>query len=50
MEEKKKHNIEEKVWQQIRAALEQIQYGSVTVVVHEGRVVQIETNEKKRLV
>ena len=49
MSENKRHNIEEEVWKQIRNALEQIQFGSVTIVVHEGKVVQIETNEKKRL-
>lgn len=48
-ETKKKHEISEKAWQQIHSALENLQFGSVTVVVHEGKIVQIETNEKTRL-
>ena len=33
----------------VRAALENLRFGSVNVTVHEGRVVQIDVTEKKRL-
>lgn len=35
--------------QQIKEEIEKIQFGSVTIVVHEGKVVQIDTSTKKRL-
>ncbi len=34
---------------QILAAIEGIRFGSVEIVVHEGRIVQIERREKVRL-
>ena len=34
---------------QILAALDGIRYGSVEIVVHDGRIVQIERREKVRL-
>ena len=33
----------------VRAALANLKYGSVNVTVHEGRIVQIDVTEKKRL-
>lgn len=33
----------------VREALTGLKYGSVSVTVHEGRVVQIDVTEKKRL-
>lgn len=33
----------------VRAALASLKYGSVNLTVHEGRVVQIDVTEKKRL-
>lgn len=35
--------------QQIKEEIEKIQFGSVTIVVHEGKIVQIDTSTKKRL-
>lgn len=32
----------------IRHALERLRFGSITVTVHEGRVVQIDVTEKRR--
>ncbi|HZU63382.1 MAG TPA: YezD family protein [Novosphingobium sp.] len=32
----------------VRAALQDLRYGSVALTVHEGRVVQIDITEKKR--
>jgi len=32
----------------IRQALEGLRFGSITVTVHEGRVVQIDVTEKRR--
>ena len=34
---------------QLRQALSRLKFGSVFVTVHEGRVVQIDVTEKKRL-
>lgn len=31
------------------SALERLRYGSITVTVHDGRVVQIDVTEKRRL-
>ena len=33
----------------IRTALSSLKYGSINVMVHEGRVVQIDVTEKNRL-
>lgn len=33
----------------VREALTDLRYGSVAITVHEGRVVQIDVTEKKRL-
>ncbi len=33
----------------VREALENLRYGTVSLTVHEGRVVQIDVTEKKRL-
>ncbi len=33
----------------VREALYALRYGTVTITVHEGRVVQIDVTEKKRL-
>lgn len=32
----------------IKEELKNIDYGSVTITVHDGRITQVETNEKKR--
>jgi hypothetical protein len=39
----------EAVFTHIRHALENLQFGTVTIVVQNGRVVQIERHEKTRL-
>jgi|AGTN01.2.fsa_nt_gi hypothetical protein len=41
--------IQEKDLQKIIELLETIQYGSVTVIVQDGKILQIEKNEKIRL-
>lgn len=33
----------------VRAALQDVRYGSVTLTIHEGRVVQIDVTHRKRL-
>ncbi len=35
--------------QTVRQALANMQFGSITLTVHEGRVVQIDVTEKRRL-
>jgi hypothetical protein len=41
--------VDEEVLQQIKNQIEQIQYGSVTIVIHDSKVVQLDTSEKIRL-
>jgi hypothetical protein len=40
---------EEVVFNLVRTALQELQFGTVTIVVQNGRVVQIERHEKTRL-
>lgn len=44
-----RNNIEEKDLKKIIEFLETIQYGSVTVIVQDGKIMQIERNEKIRV-
>ncbi|MDC7295030.1 MULTISPECIES: YezD family protein [unclassified Butyrivibrio] len=39
---------EEQIWQQIREKVEGIEYGTVTITVHAGKVTQLETSTKQR--
>lgn len=52
MEETRDENIkmDEQVLKKIQEEVRKIQYGSVTIVVHGGKVVQLDTNTKIRLV
>lgn len=34
---------------EIRAHLERLKYGSIAVTIHEGKVVQLDVTEKRRL-
>jgi hypothetical protein len=36
-------------WQHIEDALRGLRYGTVTITVHDGAIVQVERTEKKRL-
>jgi hypothetical protein len=36
-------------WDEVRASLENLRYGSVTIIVQDGVVIQIDRLEKKRL-
>lgn len=38
-----------RAWEKIEAAVRSIGYGSITLVVQDGRVIQIEISEKIRL-
>lgn len=49
MEDRAKKKISKEELERISAFLEEIQYGSVTIVIHDGKIVQIEKNEKLRL-
>lgn len=42
-------NLPPKVWAKIEAAIAAIGYGSITIIVQDGKVIQIEINEKIRL-
>lgn len=39
---------EEKIWQKIREQAEGIQYGTVTITIHDGRITQLEASSKTR--
>jgi hypothetical protein len=41
--------VDEEVLKEIAALLAQIQYGSLEISIHNGRVVQLERREKKRI-
>lgn len=41
--------VDDEILRKLKEQIEQIQYGSVTVEVHAGKVVQLETNTKIRL-
>ena len=45
-----KPNDQEKVFLFVRTALADLQFGTVTIVVQNGRVVQIERHEKLRMI
>lgn len=46
----KKSEANEKAFQKLREEVEKIEYGSVTAVIHDGKIVQLDTNKKTRLV
>lgn len=48
-EKTKKSEIKEEDIARIRDILSDIRYGSVTIVVQDGKLIQIEKNEKLRL-
>lgn len=47
--EKNNSPISDKDLQRLLSLLDSVQYGSVTLIIQEGKVVQIEKNEKVRL-
>lgn len=53
MEEKnnfiRKNNIQEREIKKIIEFIETIQYGSVTIIIQDGNILQIEKNEKIRM-
>ncbi len=49
VESKKMNAIHDSDINKIREFLETIQYGSVTVIIQDGKVIQIEKNEKVRM-
>lgn len=42
-------DIEESVLEEIRTALKQIEFGSIVIKIHQGKVVGLETSKKLRL-
>jgi hypothetical protein len=40
---------EEAVLAEIKAALEEIDYGAIVITIHQGKVVGLETSRKRRL-
>ena len=38
----------EKIWENIKRAVNGLEYGSVIITVHDGKIVQIDTNSKQR--
>lgn len=43
------HDQQDPAWRLIREALQGLRFGSVTVIVQDGVVIQVERSEKKRL-
>lgn len=48
MESNKTPN-DEKYLEEVRKSVNQIKYGSITLIVQDGKVIQIDKTEKKRL-
>ncbi|MBC3797134.1 YezD family protein [Acetobacterium tundrae] len=46
---KQKNFVQERDLKKIIEFLEKIQYGSVTVIIQDGKILQIEKNEKIRM-
>lgn len=46
--EKKKTIIDDEILKSIKEKIENIRFGSVTIVVHDRKIVQLETSEKTR--
>ena len=42
-------NIAEYTWDEVRASLRNLEYGSVTIIVQDGVIIQIDRTEKRRL-
>ena len=42
-------NITEYTWEEVRASLRNLKYGSVTIIVQDGVIIQIDRTEKRRL-
>lgn len=42
-------NLPSRVWEKIEATIRTIGFGSITIIVQDGRVIQIEINEKIRV-
>lgn len=38
----------EKIWEQIKNQVESIKFGNVSITIHEGKIVQLETVKKQR--
>lgn len=47
--EKRTGKLDEATLHRLQEEIEKIQFGSVTVVIHEGKIVQLDTNQKIRL-
>lgn len=47
-EDEKMSKLDEVQWQYLKKSLDEMEYGSVVITVHDGRVTQIDTTEKKR--
>jgi hypothetical protein len=41
--------IAEYTWDEVRASLRNLKYGSVTIIVQDGVIIQIDRTEKRRL-
>jgi hypothetical protein len=41
--------IAEYTWEEVRASLKNLKFGSVTIIVQDGVIIQIDRTEKRRL-
>ena len=39
---------ENKIWEDIKRKAGELQYGSITITLHDGKIVQVETSSKTR--
>ena len=49
-ESKKPNKVDPQLLKQIEEQINKVQFGSVTAVIHDGRVVQLDTSNKIRLI
>ena len=49
LSDSKKENNFDEIFDRVKESLTKIKYGSVTLVVQDGKVIQIESHEKTRI-
>lgn len=49
LSDSKKENNFDEIFDRVKESLRKIKYGSVTLVIQDGKVIQIESHEKTRI-
>ena len=47
-EDEKKVLLKEEIWEKIKEQVTGLRYGNVNIVIHDGRITQVETSSKIR--